>query len=106
MAEVAVTSVAPTRLSLPNKIRHDILGVVEATALVDTGSEVNLVRQSLLPADWFVSAVNPINFRAANQVMMTGGQLEVECILDFEGADLGTGSLRMMSLPIICYNAE
>ena len=59
-------------------------------ALIDTGSEVNLIRQGLLLAKSFRPTANPVTFLAANQTMVEGGRLEVEGKLLMEGCEVDT----------------
>ena len=95
-----------SRLSLALSIRHPTSGDVRAVALVDTGSEMNLVRRSLLPPSCFNPAVTKGNFRAANQTLVPGGEFESTFNLVMDGTEIDLGTKITLELPITCYDAE
>ena len=74
--------------------------------LVDTGSEVNLVRRELLARDYFRIALRPMRFLAANQTTLTGGRMELAGTLEFDGVDPDSRERRVLSLPIVGYDAD
>jgi hypothetical protein len=74
--------------------------------LIDTGSEVNLVRKGLLRPECFRPTPRPIRFYAANQTVLAGGQREVEAILHFAGVDPDSKAKKPLPIPICCYDAD
>lgn len=95
-----------TRLHIPVLIQSPSAGEIRASALIDTGSEVNLVRRELLPQNCFDKSLAPIRFRAANHTIMDGGQLDATFFLSFSGTDIDTGGQATLNLPITCYDAD
>ena len=60
---------------------------IPVQVLVDTGSEVNLLRKGLVPDRYFRQASVPMRFVAAKQTTVSGGQREVKCNLKFDTVD-------------------
>ena len=77
-----------------------------ATALVDTGCEVNLMRPNLLPPTCFTTSKTPARLRTANQSLMVGGHLEANVKLKFEGLDWDSEEPVSLELPFKRHNAD
>ena len=62
-----------TRLMVSAKLGVDGAPNREVSIMVDTGSEVNLVRKDIFAPDHFRQAKTPAKFLAANQTVVVGG---------------------------------
>ena len=71
------------------KLFDGTMGIIKA--LVDTGAEIALLRNGLLPPHYFVPSNNPKRFVTASQAVLDGGQVEVKCIVVLRGKSVDTG---------------
>ena len=76
-----------SRLSIPARIELPDGTALTISFLVDTGSEVNLVRQGLVPNELLRRSEFPLNFFAANQGSLAGGLNELEATITMKGKD-------------------
>ena len=95
-----------TKLMIPLEVHYDVDKWVKATALVDTGCEVNLIRKSLIPPQYFQPAREPARFWAANQTRMSGGSLEADLIFKIHGSDVDSKGPTELAMSIECYDAD
>lgn len=75
-------------------------------ALVDTGSEVNLVRRGLFPPDCFQPSARPVSLTTANSQRMSGGVQEALLTLEFAGRDKESARPVHVSTPSLLYEAD
>ena len=73
----------PVTLVLKDGTRHTL------TALVDTGAEYNLCHPGHMPTSLWEESPNPLVLLAANESVVTGGNLELPATV---GAQGGAGS--------------
>ena len=95
-----------TRLVIPVEVCPLDGHTVRANVLIDTGSEVNLMRKSLLPQSCFQLASAPGRFRAANQTLLPGGLLEAKVILRVRATNIENDKVSLLEIPITCYDAD
>ena len=95
-----------TRLLVQAHLAVPGLTPIPLVMLVDTGSEVNLVRRQLLSRDYFRIALKPMRFLAANQTTLMGGKMELAGHLELDGVDMDTRGRRVLSLPVVAYDAD
>ena len=79
---------------------------VEVSALVDTGAEVNLVRQKSLAPRYFRESDKPKRFLTADQGVMQGGRDEVVCDFVLWGTNMFTGRTTKVVCPGNFYDAN
>lgn len=79
---------------------------VQAKALLDTGAEVNLVRNGLLPDSAFHQASHPLRIIAANNQQLEGGDSEVNLAIHFNAVDVNTKAKYILSVPTSLYKAD
>ena len=79
---------------------------VNVSALVDTGAEVSLIRQGLVPRQFLRRSLKPKRFIVANQMTMDGGMMEMPCNLVLEGTDVDTSGERKVVCPSVLYDAD
>ena len=60
----------PARLLLKVQLQIPLGPVLDLTALVDTGAEVNIIRRGLVPDIHFTPSFQPVRFLAANQTFL------------------------------------
>ena len=58
---------------------------LQLRALLDTCSKFNLCKRELIPPEAWKRAERPVTFVAANQSVVTDGDQEVTCDLEFKG---------------------
>ena len=95
-----------SRLTIPVTFTTDCGTKRAISLLVDTGSEVNLIRENLLPPDCFSPAEHPIRMTAANHSSLSGGQLVVTGTVSFEGTDIDSKIRVNSDHRIVCYDAD
>ena len=71
------------------------------SALIDTGAEINLLRQGLLPPHYFSLSPNPRRFVTAGQAQMAGGKLEVSCGVILQGTNIVTQKVQKIVCPAL-----
>ena len=74
--------------------------------LLDTGSEVNLVRRDLFPPQLLVEAENPIRMTAANHSALSGGQFLVGVTVAFAATDIDSEKRIVSEHRIACCDAD
>jgi hypothetical protein len=78
---------------------------VKVSVLVDTGSEVNLVRPGLLD-DWHSRPCGPgVSFYAVNQQSLGGNHNQVSCDLIMQGVEQDTEERHELVFPLKAYDA-
>ena len=75
-------------------------------ALIDTGAEISLIRKGLLSAHYYRPSAHPKRFVAANQAVLEGGWVEIECKAVLKGHDIDTGLEGEVECPTIFYDAN
>ena len=80
--------------------------VVRASALVDTGAEINLLRRGLVGPQYFCASERPKRFITASRAVMEGGSVEVACTMEMQGVDVDTGRRECLSCPTTFYDAD
>ena len=94
------------RLSLRAILRGSDGKDVPVEALVDTGSEVNLVRRGLIANECFQQSRPDLRLVGINQVSLGGGHREVRCKIWLDGIDIESKASTMISLPLVAFDAE
>ena len=79
---------------------------LEVIALVDTGSEVNLIRRNLIPDKYLLPPREKVLLKAANQTGLGAGHREVRGNLVVEGFDIDSKSNTSVTLTIDAYDAD
>ena len=79
--------------------------LVELTALVDTGSEANLIRRDLVESRYTESCGTKVGFWAVNNQSLGGNHRKLTCKLLIEGVEVDTKGKRTMSFPFKGYTA-
>ena len=74
---------------------------LEVIALVDTGSEVNLIRRNLLPDKYLQPPREKVLLKAANKTGLGGGHNEVKGNLVVEGFDIDSKSNTSVTLKLM-----
>ena len=59
--------------------------------LVDTGAEINLIRNGIVGSPYLSAVKRPLRIAAANQATMYGGEYEVHCMIALTGMEVDTG---------------
>ena len=75
-------------------------------ALIDTGSEVNLIRTGITSPEYRVPVKRPLRIAMASHAIMPGGDMEVSCILTLTGRDHDTKERRDVEMPTSFYEAD
>ena len=75
-------------------------------ALIDTGSEVNLIRTGITSPEYRVPVKRPLRIAIASHAIMPGGDMEVSCILTLTGRDHDTKERRDVEIPTTFYEAD
>ncbi len=78
----------------------------ELQALIDTGSEVCLVKRGLFPVDCFEHFTRPVTLTTANSQRMAGGVQEALLTLEFAGRDRYNAQPVQVSSPSLIYEAD
>ena len=60
------------------------------TVLMDTGSEVNLIRRGIVGPEHLRPVKRPMKIAAAGMTILSGGDQEVECLLEIPGIERDT----------------
>ena len=68
----------PTRLLVSVGLQLSNGMQIPIKMLVDTGSQVNLIKKGIVHDSLFRVSKNPVKFIAANQQVVSGGQRELE----------------------------
>ena len=68
--------------------------LVELTALVDTGSEANLIRRDLVDSRYTESCGTKVGFWAVNNQSLGGNHRKLTCKLLIEGVEVDTKEKR------------
>jgi len=79
---------------------------VNANALIDTGAEVNIVREGLLHASNFQPARRPLKLITASNHRLPGGMHEATVNLVFQGADTSSKEKVRVTAPTVLYEAQ
>jgi hypothetical protein len=79
---------------------------VQATALVDTGAEVSLIKKGILPDECFTEAKVKLKLIAANNQKMRGGSHEVGLDMQFSARQVRTREKHTLVTPSDLYLAE
>lgn len=74
--------------------------------LVDTGSEVNLIRRGITAPEFLESVKRPLRIAMASHAIMPGGDKEVGCIISITGVERDTKEERTLEIPTTFYEAE
>ena len=107
---LAVASVSAQKNPLHMKIRaraqfEDGSGT-DLCILVDTGSEVNIIRSGLVARSLLTKSASPIKFLTASSEVLVGGEREVQCELLIDGLDRETRTEARARIPITWYEAQ
>ena len=78
---------------------------VKVSALVDTGSEVNLVRRGLLDDRHSRPCGLGVSFYAVNQQSLGGNHRQVSCDLIMQGVEQDTEGRQKLVFPLKAYDA-
>ena len=97
---------AQTKLLMQVTLRMRDGSELDIRALVDTGSEVNLVRRGLVPYHLFRASARPKRFVTASHAVLEGGTEEVPCDLIMAGVDVDTRQKAEVVCPIAFYDAD
>ena len=94
------------RLSVP--CQFDIGGTVffSVSALVDTGSEVNLVRRNFVPPEFLHTPHDRVELKAANQTDLGGVHQEVVGRLIFQGSEVDSKDPSSIGIRFKAYDAD
>ena len=71
---------------------------IDLTFLVDTGAEVNVIHQGLIPEHLLTHLAHPWRLTAANQQNIAGGDKEAHLTLLLEGKEVDTQRPRFPPL--------
>ena len=78
----------------------------EILVFIDTGSEVNLVRRGILPADRLKPAQRPVKLWAANSGTLSGGSTEATVRLRLRGSETDKKKRVALTTPTLVYEAD
>ena len=73
---------------------------VQIRALVDTGAEVSLIRQGVLPRNFFYTSANPIRIVGPDDQRVQGGVLEVAGQIEMQAFDASDNKRIMIGFPV------
>ena len=74
--------------------------------LIDTGAEVNLIKQGVLDSYFFRLADDPVSLVTANGQYMSGGTRTVDLEISFTPSENGNILDKKMKVSAICYEAD
>ena len=92
-------------MRIPANLRSTDLGVRDAVLLIDTGAEVCLIKQGLLPSELFSESQRPMRLLAANNQRLPGGTREIVVSICLRGMDSETNCEMEMEIPTRLYEA-
>ena len=75
-------------------------------ALVDTGSDINLIRRDLVPQQCLVPSRRPMCILAANQMSMGGDHRELQGTLIIRGQASSLCIPNTLEIPVVAYDAD
>ena len=78
----------------------------EIEALIDTGTQVNLLRRGLVPKGFFGPSLFPKRFTTASKKIMEGGLTDLHCSMLMWGVDVDTCERALVERPVIFYDAD
>ena len=88
-------------------VLHTLDGIeTQASALVDTGAEVSIVRTGLLPEKCFSEAKRRVRLLAANNARLDGGTQEVELEVRLNARDLVTRDKLIIGTATTLYQVD
>ena len=79
---------------------------LQLQALIDTGSEVCLVKRGLFPEDCFEHSTRPVTLTTANYQRMAGGYRKPSSHWNFAGRDRDNAQSVQVSTPSLIYEAD
>ena len=105
IAEYIATASQPDQknpLNLRVKMQAELEdgATVDLEVLVDTGSEVNIVRRGIINTHLFRESTRPVRFLTASSSIMEGGQREVACQMLIKGIDVENQAEALAVIPI------
>ena len=74
--------------------------------LVDTGSEVNIIKKGLVGDRLFSRSANPIRFLTASSSVLEGGEKEMSCNVLIDGIEVENKTQARAVVPITWYEAD
>ena len=74
--------------------------------LIDTGSEVNLIRRGIIPPHLLTPVKRPLRIATASHELMPGGDKEVACKIVLTGIEHDTRAPRAVKVPTTLYEAD
>ena len=94
------------RLTLDVHITYssDVKGKIRI--LIDTGSEVNLIRRGVTLPQFLLPVKRPLKIAMASHAIMPGGDRELHCTLTMHGIEHDTREPRILELPTTFYEAD
>ena len=95
-----------SRLLIQGTLQSSSGPEVEVRILIDTGSQVDLVRSGLMPASSFSLFKNPLQLWAANQGQMEGGKLDTIATLRLNGFESEQKTKVSIITPTTLYQAD
>ena len=96
---ISIPVALPTRLNVSLRLEINPSYILTLSGLVDTGCETNLIRRGIVPDSFFHPARNPINFVAANNTSVIGGQRDLFTTIHFDALDQHTGLHHQVQIP-------
>ena len=75
-------------------------------ALVDTGAEINVIQTGIVPTHLTTKNPKAVTMTAADNTVLTGGELGVSATLVLEGADADQGQVLELHCPIHFVQAK
>ena len=95
-----------SRLIVELGLRLPDHSVFNLQALIDRGTEVNLIRRGLLDPQHFVPSENPRRFLTVDSTEMAGGKDELHGQVLFWGEDMATGICGIVEGNVSLYDAR
>ena len=99
-------SLTQRRLVVLGSLRLSSGEELPVQVLIDTGAEINLVRKRLVPEEFWVQSAKARRFVTADQAVMEGGTVELNCEFALQGMGVESGRATQVVCTTCFYDAN